>query len=137
MLALFFHGIIIEIQYIWKCHFLLKDFYIDNNFYNSYYFFKRGEREKTNAHRKTKHTHCGSKPDYDDACFLAPREPWFSKQVLCLRKIGSLLSHSTCIGKSSLARWHAEATRRVCSNVRRQNNRLNSMNCLGERPLLV
>ena len=45
-----------------------------------------------------------SKLDFEVACFLAPREAWFSKQVLCLRLIGSLLSHSTCSGKGSIAR---------------------------------
>ena len=43
----------------------------------------------TNAHRTTEHIHCGIEPRLEVVRFLAPREPWFSKQVLCLRKIGS------------------------------------------------
>ena len=54
------------------------------------------------AHRTTEHTHCGSEPDLEVVRFLAPRESWFSKQVLCLRKIGSHSVTALALAKALL-----------------------------------
>ena len=52
----------------------------------------------------TEHTHCVSKPDWEVACFLAPREGLKLPASAVPSQDWKSLSHSTCSGNSFLAR---------------------------------